>query len=47
MTKKVNVTIKYVPHPNPEAVINLFAELVLKEVPVREGGGNKKVTQLG
>lgn len=39
----VNVTISYVPHPNPEAVINLLAELVLKEIVEDEGiNGIKK-----
>jgi len=28
----VNVTISYVPHPNQESVINLLAELVLKQI---------------
>ena len=29
---KFNVTVNLVPHPNPQRVINLVAEIVLKQI---------------
>lgn len=36
MKSKINITVKMVPHPTPQRLVDLWAQLVLKEVQDRE-----------
>lgn len=37
-----HVTVRFVPHPNPQRAINLMADLVLKELLAKEAGNNEQ-----
>ena len=43
---KVNVTVKLTTHPNPHRLIDMWSNLVLKEL-LRQEQGNKEAAPLG
>jgi|GEM_PF-3585127 len=44
MIPTIRVTVKTVPHPEPERLIDVWAKLVLKEIQSQESAERKEVT---
>lgn len=44
MIPTIRVTVKTVPHPEPERLIDVWAQLVLKEIQSQESAERKEVT---
>jgi len=45
MKAEINTTVKFVPHPDPQRLVDVWARLILKEILRQEAGAAEAETK--